>query len=74
MTMSSITLTAGHRGAGLAAWLRSGLATLGAALRRERAFRATHAQLDAMSDRDLADIGITRFMITDVAREAAARA
>ena len=42
--------------------------------RRSRAYRRTFDALSAMTDSDLADIGITRFMITDVAAEAAARA
>jgi uncharacterized protein YjiS (DUF1127 family) len=41
---------------------------------RSRAFDRTCAALQAMSDRDLADIGITRFMIGDVAAEQARRA
>ena len=32
------------------------------------------AELDALSDRDLADIGLVRFNLRDVAREAAAGA
>lgn len=43
-------------------------------VRKSRAYHRTRSELDAMSDRDLADIGIARFMIDDVAAEAAARA
>ncbi len=38
---------------------------------RNRAFRTTRDELSAMSDRDLADLGLSRFQIEDVAREAA---
>ena len=48
--------------------------TLALRLRRNRAYRKTFAELSGMSDRDLADIGISRIMIADVATEAAARA
>lgn len=44
------------------------------ASRRDRAYRQTLEQLSAMTDSDLADIGITRFMIRDVAADAARRA
>lgn len=42
-------------------------------LRRSRraAYRETLTELKAMSDRDLADIGLSRMMIDDVALEAA---
>ena len=44
-------------------------------LRRHRAerrlFRRTHAELSRMTDRELADVGISRFQIADVALEAA---
>jgi len=39
-----------------------------------RAFLETRAELDALSDRELADLGIARFAIDDVAREAVAHA
>ena len=39
--------------------------------RRAHAYRETYRQLDAMSDRDLADIGISRLQIRDIAEEAA---
>ncbi len=35
-----------------------------------REYHRTLAELNAMSDRDLADIGITRLSIRDIAREA----
>ncbi|MDV7270996.1 DUF1127 domain-containing protein [Thioclava sp. A2] len=41
--------------------------------KRERysVYRQTLAELDAMSDRDLSDIGIARVSIRDIARQAA---
>ena len=62
-----------HPFAGLRTALRSFLANLADSRKRENAYRKTYRELDQMSDRDLADIGITRFMIADVAAEAAAR-
>jgi uncharacterized protein YjiS (DUF1127 family) len=62
-----------HPGTSLRAMLQSYLANLADMRARDRAYRKTYRELDQMSDRDLADIGITRFMIADVAAEAAAR-
>jgi len=42
--------------------------------RRSTVYRRTLAELGSMSDTDLADIGISRFMIADVAADEAARA
>lgn len=61
-------------GTGLGAVLRAVLARIEDGRRRNRAYRRTQRELTQMSDRDLADIGITRFMIDDIAAEAAARA
>ncbi|MBS1301437.1 DUF1127 domain-containing protein [Loktanella sp. SALINAS62] len=41
---------------------------------RRNAYRRTRDELSAMTDYELADIGVTRGMITAVAREAAERA
>jgi uncharacterized protein YjiS (DUF1127 family) len=46
--------------------------TLADKARRNHAFRETYRQLDAMTDRELADIGISRLQIRDIAEEAAA--
>ncbi len=40
-------------------------------LAQRRAYRATFGELSALTDRDLADIGLFRADIEDVAREAA---
>ncbi len=61
-------------GNGLAAAFRDFLARREDSRRRDRAYRRTYRELDQMTDRDLADIGIPRFMIADIAAEAAARA
>jgi uncharacterized protein YjiS (DUF1127 family) len=61
-------------GNGLGAAFRAVLARMADSRKRDRAYRKTYRELDQMTDRDLADIGITRFMIADVAAEAAARA
>ena len=39
--------------------------------RRRRLYTRTQAELASLSDRDLADIGISRLQIRDIAREAA---
>lgn len=57
--------------AGLSARLTQVLAHLAERRRQNAAYRQTLAELSAMSDRDLADIGLRRGMIDDVAREAA---
>ncbi len=74
MTTSTQRTTSLFVGDGVLAHLSALRDTAARHFRKNRAYRATYAQLDAMSDRDLADIGITRFMIADVAHDAAARA
>lgn len=50
----------------------SGLfAQFGAALARHRVYRRTLDELRQLSDRELADLGISRASIGDIAREAA---
>jgi uncharacterized protein YjiS (DUF1127 family) len=46
-------------------------AGLGAALARRRIYARTLSELRQLSDRELADLGISRVSIADVAREAA---
>lgn len=59
------TYTAAPRhGAGL-------FASLGAALARRRVYNRTLEELRGLTDRELADLGISRFSIAQVAREAA---
>ncbi|MGL4234614.1 DUF1127 domain-containing protein [Tabrizicola sp.] len=45
--------------------------TLVTAFNQRRVYERTVAELNALSDRDLADLGISRLAIADVAREAA---
>lgn len=47
------------------------LADLRRAWARRRAYVATRDELDALTDRDLSDLGISRLSIRDIAREAA---
>lgn len=47
------------------------LTVLRAAVQRRRVYDQTRRELKALSDRDLADLGIHRSMIRTVAREAA---
>jgi uncharacterized protein YjiS (DUF1127 family) len=46
------------------------LARLRQALAKHRAYWATCEELNALSDRELADLGLSRLAIRDVAREA----
>jgi uncharacterized protein YjiS (DUF1127 family) len=48
--------------------------TVAAMIRRNRIHHRIRAELEAMTDRELADIGIVRYMIDEIATEAAARA
>lgn len=50
------------------AGMKNSLAT---AIRQRRVYTRTVAELNALSDRELADLGISRLGITDIAREAA---
>lgn len=63
-----------HKENGLAAAIRRVIARVADDQRRASAYRKTRRTLEQMTDRDLADIGITRFMINDIAAEAAALA
>jgi uncharacterized protein YjiS (DUF1127 family) len=49
--------------AGIVARIRSALADF-------RAYRSIHDELDALTDRNLADLGISRLNVRDVARAA----
>ncbi len=51
--------------------LQGYVAGVAAMLRRRKAFRDTKAELNALSSRELADLGISRSMITRLAIEAA---
>lgn len=73
MAYAQTTFDSTRNGTGFRAFIRSTLAAVAKGRKRDRAYRKTYRELDQMSDRDLADIGITRFMIADVAAEAAAR-
>lgn len=50
------------------------LAHLAERRRQQAIYRKTHDELAAMSDRDLADIGLRRGMIDEIARKAAVSA
>lgn len=67
MTTTAVATTATGLRARIQAW------TAARAVRRAqtKVYRTTFNQLNAMSDRDLADIGIARGMIDQVAHEAA---
>lgn len=60
-------------GAGFAARISRMIGGLKDTARRSALYRQTRRELDGLSDRDLADLGIQRSMIVTVAREAAYR-
>ena len=71
----SATLTAGGFSfSGLISQLRIWRDARLEAARRGDVYRRTLTELGAMTDSDLADIGIARFMISDIAADEAARA
>jgi uncharacterized protein YjiS (DUF1127 family) len=57
--------------AGLVARVEALLVAGAQVLRRRRIYSRTQAELSALTDRELADLGISRFDIARVAREAA---
>lgn len=60
----AVSVSLSDRLAGVVSVLRS-------AMNRRRVYAQTLAELNAMSDRDLADLGLSRDLIASVAREAA---
>ena len=68
MSYTNSTRTAGF---GLVAWARATLAEMKAAAVLRAVYVRTLNELDSMSDRDLADINISRHEIRDIAHEAA---
>ncbi len=54
--------------------LRGLIANLRIAAKRHKQYLRTYNELNALSDRDLADLGLSRSMIRDLAREASASA
>ncbi len=60
-------------GAGLVDTVRDIIAGIRYSFARQRAFHATFNELDALSDHELADIGVGRSDILDIARATANR-
>lgn len=63
-----------HRRPSVLAALRGILADWRQALERHRVFERTYAELASLSDRELADIGVSRSQVVDLAWDAARRA
>lgn len=63
-------LTSAHSGQA-AGWIAAQVAGLTRMLRRRKVYRTTVRELNALSTRELADLGIPRSMITRLALEAA---
>jgi uncharacterized protein YjiS (DUF1127 family) len=74
MAHATHSTTLQNDGFGLFAAIRSAFARMADDRKRTLAYRKTRSELEQMTDKDLADIGIARFMIRDIAAEAAARA
>lgn len=68
--MTEATYVRSHEG-GLLARIEALLVAGAQLLRRHRIYSRTRAELSALTDRELADLGISRFDIDRVAREAA---
>ncbi|MCB1406412.1 MAG: DUF1127 domain-containing protein [Rhodobacteraceae bacterium] len=60
-----------HRASGLFGQITAAFAALGAAWHRSRVYVRTYNELNALSTRELADLGISRSMISRMAYEAA---
>ena len=58
-------------GFGIPAWIADTVASIKLARTRRATYLATYRALDAMSDRDLADINLSRLQVRDVAYAAA---
>ena len=72
MAYTNSTRTANHTaGFGLVAWARATLVEMKETARQRGIYRKTLSELDSMSDRDLADISVSRHQIRDIARAAA---
>ena len=67
------SLAAGRGGSGWGEGLRTAFARWLERLREERRYRQAVRDLKALSDRELADIGIVRGQIREIARAAARR-
>ncbi|MFV0358371.1 DUF1127 domain-containing protein [Tropicimonas sp.] len=52
-------------------WFANAAESVRLAVRRQRAYRRTLAELSALTDRELADLNISRHSVRDIAREAA---
>ncbi len=55
-------------------WFAGLLGAASTRMRQRRVYRDTFTELNALSDRDLTDLGLSRSMIRSVARDAASRA
>jgi uncharacterized protein YjiS (DUF1127 family) len=72
MAYVSTSRIAGAQGAGtFLGRLQAAIARYDAALERRRVYARTLHELRQLTDRELADLGIARISIADVAREAA---
>lgn len=68
--MSNVSIERGGVVAGVADYIAHVFADFAQASRNRAAYRKTYAELRSLSDRDLADLGISRGEIERVSREA----
>jgi uncharacterized protein YjiS (DUF1127 family) len=68
--MAYINISRGLSG-GISDWLNDTVKSIRLALHRRRVFKQTVRELNMLSTRELADLGIHRTMITRIALEAA---
>ena len=69
--MAFASITAGSSNIDLSGRFGALLAAVRLSLRRRKVFRQTMRELNALSTRELADLGLSRSMITRIALEAA---
>ncbi|MFN3824293.1 MAG: DUF1127 domain-containing protein [Pseudorhodobacter sp.] len=68
--MAYINISRGFAGS-LSDWLNDTVKSIRLSLHRRRVFKQTERELNSLSSRELADLGIHRTMITRIALEAA---
>lgn len=72
--MTNTTYATTSRTAGFVSYFNALRDELAARINRSRVYRKTFNELNAMSDRELADIGLSRIQIADIAADTAAQA
>ncbi|PZR00883.1 MAG: hypothetical protein DI533_00125 [Cereibacter sphaeroides] len=71
--MTNTTYSTTSQTAGLVSYFNALRDEVAARINRSRVYRKTFNELNAMSDRELADIGLSRLQIADIAADTAAQ-